>query len=189
VPRLVHRRSLILLSTPPIAGAVALALVLTASRIPTYQGIGIDKYLPDLALTGPPGEKARDAFANLGTNAVPFLRRSLQAKDTLPKRALLRLLDRQPFLKIPLRPAVQTQRLALLAYDALVRSVQDGREPPALADACTEDITELAMHSDQSTSLIANDTLRRAAAAKLEAATLAQRYANKATPENRPPTP
>jgi hypothetical protein len=146
---------------------------LTSPHQPTYQGRSMSQHLSDIDASGPARDKAENAFARLGTNAVPFLRRALQARDNPPKRVLLWALRKQSLVKLPLRPAVQTQRLALVAYGNLIRSVRSGSADLALADACTEEITALAIHADEHTSLLANDILRRAAAAKLEAATRA----------------
>jgi hypothetical protein len=185
------RRAVLILGGLLAVLSIASAFSFLGLSEPTYESRRVSRYFDDLTSPGPASDRAINAFSHLGTRAVPFLRRSLRTKDGPPRLALLWLFSKQPFFRCPIRPAAETHRLALRAYRGLLRAVREGEEVPALADACVEEITNLARQgdSDKETSLLAFETLRHAAAAKLEAATLANGYAKVGTAKTPSPAP
>ena len=121
---------------------VALGVILVVSLFillrskpsePVYQGLTLTAWL--LAVeNGPiswngspddhPVEVAARAVRAIGTNAVPTLLGLLHARDSWVKRAFANVLKRQTIVRIPLRPAESSNRLALLGFQLIGTNAQ-----------------------------------------------------------------
>ena len=70
-------------------------------RGPLVDGRPLEDWVQDLLVTGDPARRdaAQEAVAGLGTNAVPWLRRTLRYTDPVWKRPLISVVDSVPLLE------------------------------------------------------------------------------------------
>ena len=80
---------------------------------PVYDGKRLREYLYDLAGKREYYTEDLGAFIEFGTNAVPYVRRALRAKDSPARNVLVWLAQRQSLIRLRIRPAVETHRAAL----------------------------------------------------------------------------
>ena len=70
-------------------------------RGPLVDGRPLEDWVQDLLVTADPARRdaAQEAVAGLGTNAVPWLRRTLRYTDPVWKRPLISVVDTVPLLE------------------------------------------------------------------------------------------
>jgi hypothetical protein len=104
----VERPSGLLLIFLIVGGAASLWVTMTL-REPSYRGKPLSFWLlraeaaEVLDPKDPKFIECREAIRGIGTNAIPMLLRILRAKDSASKKAVLKLVEKQNFVRIPLR--------------------------------------------------------------------------------------
>lgn len=86
------------------------------SKGPVYKGKGVREYMYSLG----PDPDREEAFKYFGTNAIPYIRAGLRARDTLGQKALLWANVRAPWLKIRVMPAWASRTVALRSYHQIL---------------------------------------------------------------------
>src|SRR5262249_986498 len=91
-----------------IAAVCSLLWLIIPPQEPSYQGVLLSSWLSRAAEKGfyqddPEIVRCRDAIRAIGTNAVPMLLRILRTKDSALKRKAMDLVERQHFVKVPIR--------------------------------------------------------------------------------------
>jgi HEAT repeat protein len=86
--------------------AVSLFWVVSQPNEPRYEGRRVSAWVRELQGKGPAARaRAEKALRQIGTNAIPVLRRELRSEDSTVKLALLRLFWRQDRVRIQAMPA------------------------------------------------------------------------------------
>jgi hypothetical protein len=98
-----------------------IATVILRPGEPVYQGKPLSHWLEELGVSwpGPGGEKATEAIQAIGTNALPYLLRSLKASDSEGWVRLVELSRRQNLIKFPFRLADEKRDNAKRAFMVL----------------------------------------------------------------------
>jgi HEAT repeat protein len=122
----------ILLVVSLLSGACGLAwLALSEPREPVYQGKRLSEWLHGYDHPGmSPGSATRqlaadEAMEHIGTDAIPFLLQRLREHDSSLKFRLLRLLEKQHFVKISYTPAEVLNMEAREAFGILGASASN----------------------------------------------------------------
>jgi hypothetical protein len=117
------------------ACGIAWLLVISLESEPVYQGkrlgawlVELDKEMPASNFSDTNGPAAT-AIQQIGTNAIPYLRSLLKAKDSRLKTALITFTRKHPWLGIHLTPADVLRRRAASAVFCL-----GSRGPPLMPD-------------------------------------------------------
>ena len=84
---------------------------------PAYQGKSLSYWLESAFGSDKP--QSGKAILEIGTNAVPALVRKLQAQDSLLKKGLIDLADRQDLIHIDFKTAEQERSLAVKGFEIL----------------------------------------------------------------------
>jgi hypothetical protein len=151
-----HGKTIIFLSGIVVGAAVVVWAAWP--RQPAYRGIRLNESFYHMGAGGNTDDDAV-AFINFGTNALPYLRKALQARDTEYRRLLVWFGTRQTWIKIRMRPATETHQTALLAYKGFLEAVDEGFAEPSAAEACVPQITALLKDRDPLTREMARDVL------------------------------
>ncbi len=136
---------------------------------PTYRGKRLSEYLYHLGGSGERVDDDMEAFVELGTNAIPYIRKALSVRDTQGRKALLWLSTKQSFLRIQIRPAVDTHIAALSAYKGVLEAVYEGKAEPSTAETCTNEVRALLNDPDPTTKGMAEEVLHLMGSVKLHA--------------------
>jgi tetratricopeptide (TPR) repeat protein len=125
-----------------VAGIGGLLWWTMIPREPSYQGKPLSFWLTTAiehggAFSDPKDPKAiecREAVCSIGTNAIPVLLRILRAKDTVLKKVVMDLLDKQNYINIPIESVEEQIPKAGVGFHLLGELATNAL--PALVDVC-----------------------------------------------------
>ena len=135
-----------------IAGIVGLLWLTTVPRELSYQGKPLGFWLSRAEDSGvvfydqkdPKVIECRAALRSFGTNAIPRLLRTLRAKDSALKRAVVDLVERQDFVKVPIRSVEEQKQKAQIGFYLLGELATNA--VPALIDICQHPSSAYSKH-------------------------------------------
>ncbi len=116
------------------------------TREPTYQRRPLSSWLEDMGGMVRPPESyaaASEAIRHMGTNAIPFLLKRLQARDSAAKRKVMEWNAKQSTFQFHFTQAAELRYQAIRAFHALEPEVRSAAIPPLAVllnrDETTED--------------------------------------------------
>jgi HEAT repeat protein len=147
--RLMRRRYVIALVL--LIMAAGIAFVLGSIAEPSYQGKRLSGWLRDLRNPSPLVQcRAQEALRQIGTNAMPVLRRMLHAEDSSVRTNLVNLLQRQTLIKLSFANARERRIRAAFACVILgpkARAAIDDLLEFSLDDSFCSNLAESALGS------------------------------------------